>query len=78
MKSEYISVKPYDKYEPMEDTTYDDMVLRNYIINAFSWEFALSSTSAISLINKLDLFEILVERYWEEFYDNVVRGTNGK
>lgn len=78
MKSEYISVKPYDKYEPMEDTTYDDMVLRNYIINAFSWEFALSSTSAISLINKLDLFEILVERYWEEFYDNVVRGKNDK
>lgn len=78
MKSEYISVKPYDKYEPMEDTTYDDMVLRNYIINAFSWEFALSPISAISLINKLDLFEILVERYWEEFYDNVVRGKNGK
>jgi hypothetical protein len=78
MKSEYISVKPYDKYEPMEDTTYDDMVLRNYIINAFSWEFALSTTSAISLINKLDLFEILVERYWEEFYDNVVRDKNDK
>lgn len=68
MKSEYISVKPYEKYEPMEDTSYNDTVLRNYIINAFAYEFDISISSAIALIEKLDIYETLIDRYWDDFY----------
>lgn len=78
MKSEYISVKPYEKYEPMEDTSYNDTVLRNYIINAFAYEFEISTSSAIALIEKLDIYETLIDRYWDDIYKCITGGNDAK
>lgn len=76
MKSEYISIKPYKFDCTIEDDGVDTNALREYVTYAFAKEFCIAYHNAEHIIKNLDLFSMLIDRYWEEFYEKWKENKN--
>lgn len=48
-----------------------DEIIRKYLINAFACEFNIDFPQAEKIVTTMELFEILIERYWEEIYEKI-------
>lgn len=73
MKSEYTSIKiiPYTFNAVVEDDGVDSEVLHDYITYAFAEEHCIAYHNAYHIIKNLDLFGILIDRYWNKFYKEI-------
>lgn len=46
-------------------------VIRKYLINAFALEFNINFEEAKNIVTAMELFEVLIERYWDEIYEKI-------
>ena len=50
---------------------YSDDLIKKYLINAFALEFDIDFYKAKDIIIAMELFEVLIERYWDEIYGKI-------
>lgn len=64
--------KPYVDYDFTDiKDRFNDKVLYDFIISEFAREFEINKNSAIKVINSMCLLEVLIDRYWDKFYENI-------
>jgi hypothetical protein len=71
MKSKCTLVRPYTFDDVLENDYVDENELHAYTIKAFAEEFNIGYLQADKIITRLCLYEILVDRYWEDFYKSI-------
>ena len=60
--------KPFVEYEDIVQEEIDVESIYNFIYENFSKEFDLDITTSKKIIEVMDLYIVLIERYWDEFY----------
>ena len=64
--------KPYVDYDFTDKKDrFNDVYLYDFIISKFAREFGTNKDSAVKIINSMCLLEVLINRYWDEFYEKI-------
>lgn len=50
---------------------HSDDVIKKYLINAFALEFKIDFDKAKDIVIAMELFEVLIERYWDDIYEKI-------
>lgn len=69
--------KPFIEYEEIVLEEIDEEKLYNFIYGNFSKEFDLNIETSKRIIENMQLYEVLIERYWDEYYKERKEKGNG-
>lgn len=71
--------KPFIEYEEIElEDNYEEL-FKEFVNKKFSIEFGLDLETSVRIIEHMELYELLIERYWDEYYkEREKEKNNGK